>query len=472
MKRRAVFLFALWCAVSAAHAAPAALSERERAVIVAAEHVFSQSGTPALAEAVRSRRIREAPYWREVYAAAGQPQLFTLIQADLIRAANDVPFVAGAAPPADAYAKAIVFGLGSMPLRPVGLLRPDVRARVLSFADTTLRPYCTEAMGGSVALSQGGAKLALAARNAFGSVAAGDAFHQLTDAAAAMGEPGADMDLIDAKDKLNEFLHLYGLHLVVDPQAFSEGHAGLKGYVVMAGYVYSIFNTPFSIYEARPLEPEPDAPALGHAETELGYLFIFGDQLDAEVKGAAAILSGKAGTGLWRPQDQLSTGLSPEAAQRIEARVRAVVAPLVPRFRAALIDTVAHHEGFHRHAEAGISAAVRTGALPFGESGTAHETGAYLYQIESSNGPMAQWDLFMVLSTALNTGGASPANLEGARLALAALQRELPRVRFWDQSANLPLDPGIASLFDLSPDDLRKAASSARWAFEARLGQR
>lgn len=454
-------------ALDAAHAA-SILSERDRAVIVAAEHVFSRTGTAALAEAVRSKRIRGEAYWREVYAAAGKPALFEAVRADLIRAAGDIPFVGGSPPPPDVYARAIVFGLGSMPLRPVGLLPADTRRRVLSFAEEALRPYCLEAEKGVAALSAGGDLLADAARAAFRSTSAADGFRRLADAAAALGEPGADLDLIDAKDKLNELLHVYGLHLVIEPGEISRGRAGLKGYVVMAGFRYSIFGTPFSIYEVRPLSPEPQAFRLGHAETELGYLFIFGDQLDAEIEGASAILSGRSRSALWGEEEMLG-GISPETADRIEARVRAVVSPLAPRFRSALIDTIAHHEGFHRHIEPSVAAALRTGTLPMSDDGLAHEHGAYLYQIESSGGPMAHWDLLMVLITALNTRGGSVANMEGARAAMAGLQAELPRLRFWDRSSNLPVDAGLVDLFGLSPDQLRKAASAARWSFQARL---
>ena len=139
------------------------------------------------------------------------------------------------------------------------------------------------------------------------------------------------------------------------------------------------------------------------------------------------------------------------------------------RYRRLLIDSIAHHEGFHKHYEPRLAEAARRGRIDEERKAILHEAGAYLYQLETSDPAFVPMNLMMVLATGANPGLPQGPNAEGCRLLLAHLQRYVRDARFWNSDEQMPIGPGLAELFRHAPADIQKAAGQARWDLDVEL---
>ena len=99
-------------------------------------------------------------------------------------------------------------------------------------------------------------------------------------------------------------------------------------------------------------------------------------------------------------------------------------------------------------------------------AGSWHENGAYLYQLEAGDPRFVHMDLLMLLMNAMSGNPAFPDNSAGARAAINDLQQYLKPLKFWDGAEHRAVDGGVRALFELPGEQIQKAASQARWAYE------
>jgi hypothetical protein len=439
------------------------LTPRERATVIAARHLLTSIGSPALAAAVRDRSMRADAYWQNVFRAAQAAELYREIAEDLHRAMNDVPLVKGRPAEPDVFARAVLRGIGPMPMRPLDEAPEAERRAVLAFARKELADFSRVAFDAPENALPESLAVAAKARAVFHSPAIGDAFEKM---GRLLGGNDEDrLELVDTKDRLNEYLHPFGLHLVLDAADLTRGRANLASYVILSKHSYNILGKPFVVYEVRPAIDGRSTAALGHAEIEPGYMFIFANHVDQETGAGMAFARGES-LGLHWPLKGLSDGTQ----RAIEAAVRRRLADgtgLDPaRYRSLLINTIGRHEGFHMYIEPGIAASARRGKVSRGMAGTWHENGAYLYQLELDDPRFIHMDLLMLLVIAMNGNPDFPDNTAGARSAMSDLQQYVKDVKFWDATEHVPVEAGLVALFEKSPDEIQKAASQARWAYE------
>ena len=463
-KRSFVLALALLLLAPAARAA-SGLTPHERATVIAARHLLVSIGNPKLDAAIHDRSLRTDGYWQKVFAAAGAPTLYALVAADLQRAMAEVPLVNGQPAAPDVFARAVLRGIGPMPMMPVNESSPAERKAVLEFARKELADFSKAAFDDPANADLAAAAAAARARLVFHSPAIADAFFRLGDL---LGADEKDrIDLVDTKDRLNEYLHPFGLHLVLDANDFNAGHANLASYVILSKNTFNILGKAFVVYEARPAIDSQSTSALGHAEVEPGYMFMFANHVDQETESGMAF----AGGGFIDLSSVSS--LSRASIEAIEAavrdRIRAGTNLVKANYRALLINTIGRHEGFHMYIEPAIATALRRGKVGRDVASIWHENGAYLYQLEVSDPRFTHMDLLSVLLTAIHPNDTFPANTAGARAAMNDLQMYIKDVSFWDSAAQAPKEEGLVKLFRLSPEEIQNAASQARWSYEVRV---
>lgn len=467
---RLLFVFSLLAAAPVVHAA-SALTPVERAKVIVARHLLTRIGTPALDAAVRDRSLRSDDYWKKVFESAKAPELYAPVAAELRRALNDVPLVQGQPAEPPVFARAVLRGLGPLPLAPLEESPAAEREAILSFARRELAEFSREALRNSDGAEVAAAAAAARATTVFRSSTISQAFFRLGELLSA--DQASRIDLFDTKDRLNEYLHPYGLHLVIDGREAEAGRVNLASYVVLSKHAFNILGKPFVVYQARPSVATQSTAALGHAEVESGYMFIFANHVDVESAAGLAFAQGAPLDRLWAGDkgEAPLEGLSPAAIQRVEAAVRERLMAgglEAPQYRALLINTIGRHEGFHMYIEPAVAQAFRRGKIGRSEAAPTHENGAYLYQLERGDPRFVSMDLLMLFIVGMNGGVRFPDNAAGARAALADLQAEVKNISFWD-TAGGPIEEGVVKLFTLPPETLQKAASQARWSYEVRL---
>lgn len=455
------------------------LTDKEKAILLIARHVLNMIGTERLVKLVDSREIKTESYWQTFFKSAGQPALFPEIKDDLMAAIRNVSFIDGQPAKPDVFAKAVVLGLGPLPLVPVNQLSPSEQKKINDFVEGPLLWFQQAAYHQSPELAQAKEAVVKYVHQRFESKAVAQAFEKLIHLAFSLRGFEENAELMSAKDKMNEWLHIHGIHLVLDSAELAKGRVYLKCYLVLDKLQYDIAGTPFAIYEVRPTVKEDVNMALGHAETEQGFLFLFGDQVDQEVDMAVGFLNEAASGYLWVTNQEgwlESVGNIPESTvSSIEAAVRKQVreenkrTPEKPAYRKLLIDSIAHHEGFHKRIEPFLEASFRRWKINAQEKAKLHEKGAYLYQLEASDPAFTHMLLLMITSTALNSYSPVISNMDGAREALMDLQVQLPQLRFWDKEQKKFLVSGLPSIFSLPAQQIKQAAGQARWLFEAEL---
>ena len=471
-KRVAALALGLALAVPAS-AAPAetnSSSEHDRAVALAARHLLTRIGTPALQDAVRTRFIRSETYWQAVFRGAGRADLCPLLWPELATSLNNVPLVNGAPAKPDVYAKAVMHGLGVMPLVSLADLAGGDRQKLVAFAQGPLTHFAETAEKNPTHLEAAAGELEHAAQETFGSAAITADFRKMAVFAADLR--GNEVDFVDTKERLNEYLHVFGLHLFVEGADLERGELKLTSYLVLNKFVYALFNRPFVIYEVRPSVEQRATSALGHAEVEQGYLFLFANHIDEEVDAAQSFLNGATVGWLWNEENgqvKPIPGFTEAEANAADAAARsafrAAAGGLLPadQYRRRLIDSIAHHEGYHQHEEPRLAEAVRRGRINDERESVLQEAGAYLYQLETCDAAFVPMNVMMILSTGANPGLPQGANAEGCRLLLSHLQRYLGDVRFWNGDEQRPIGAGVAALLQRNPGDIQKAAGQARW---------
>ncbi len=454
-----LFALLLFLALAPAARAASGLTPHERATIIAARHLLVSIGKPELEAAIRNRSLRTDAYWEKVFTAAGAPALYKEVAADLRRAMADVPLVNGRPAEPAVFARAVLRGIGPMPMMPVNDAPAAERTAVLDFARKELAEFATTALAEPANAQLAAAATAARARTVFRSAAIADAFFRLGDLLGA--DEKERVDLMDTKDRLNEYLHPFGLHLVLDANDFNAGRANLASYVILAKNTFNILGKPFVVYEARPAVDDRGTSALGHAETEPGYMFMFANHIDEETAAGLTFVGGRS--------FDLGPAVSAPAAIAVEEAVRERLRPSTANYRALLINSIGRHEGFHMFIEPAIETALRRGKVGREVAGIWHENGAYLYQIELADPRFVHMDLLSVLITAVHPNSTFPANTAGAQSAMMDLQAYVPGIKFWDSAASAPLAEGLVQLFRLPPEEIQKAASQARWSFEVRV---
>jgi len=459
MTNKILLALAAFLTLASVARAASGLTTHERATIIAARHLLTSIGRPGLSAAIRDKSLRTDAYWENVFAVAGAPALYREVAADLRRAMADVPLVNGRPAEPEVFARAVLRGIGPMPMMPVNESSAAERKAVLEFARKELAEFAAIAFDEPANAQLAAAAVSARARTVFRSPAIADAFFKLGDLLGA--DQDARVDLIDTKDRLNEYLHPFGLHLVLDAKDFNAGRANLASYVILSKHTFNILGKPFVVYEARPAVDSRATSALGHAEVEPGYMFIFANHVEKETAAGLAFAGGRS--------FDLGPSVPATAAVALEEAVRARLRSSTADYRALLVNSIGRHEGFHMYIEPAIGAALRRGKVGREGAGLWHENGAYLYQLEVADPRFVHMDLLSLLITATHPNALFPANTAGARAAMNDLQAYLKDVKFWDGATETPRVEGLVALFRLPPEAISKAASQARWSFEVRV---
>lgn len=340
---------------------------------------------------------------------------------------------------------------------PLGSLSPDVQKRVLLFAKGPLRRFSSLAFATPRDFEEAIVDVSLAAAKTFHSPLITEGFNKLGSLSLDVRLKEKELDLIDAKDRLNNQLHAWGIHLVLDPEKLEQGQINLSAYLIDRQHSYDVLKTPFLMYEVQPLIEHEFYPVLGHAEVDQGYLLLFAQTINQEVEMTQSYLNNE-NQSFFSPNLFLTTA----TIRLVDILARDALSETTD-LRARFIDTVGHHEGYHKYIEPTLAEAVRRGFITETEKSVLHETGAYLYQLESSDERFTALDLVVILATALNDAPGHYPNKEGAHQALLLLQ---PAVD-WDER-------GWLNLFKMSASSIKSAAGLARQRYEidARNGGR
>ncbi len=349
-----------------------------------------------------------------------------------------------------------------LPLVTVSALSSDERRSVMAFASGSLQKFSSSVYASARDFDAATANLALDAGSTFHSSLISEGFNRLGNLGSNVRINKQEVELIDAKDRLNDVLHLWGLHLVLDVEKLNTGRLNLSAYTIEKKHGYDVLGSTFVMYEVQPIVENEFHPALGHAEVEQGYLLLFGQTVDSEVAMATRYLETESVSFL-APGVSFSSG----TVRALDALTRDAIAD-TKDLRARFIDTVGHHEGFHKYIEPTLAMAVKRGFLTETEKMAWHETGAYLYQLESSDERFTLIDLMVILATARSDNKGFYANKQGARQMFAALQRQMMGVRFVGVANNFS-EPGLIDLFTKSSAEIKQAAFAARQHYEIEM---
>ncbi len=432
---------------ASAFAGDRTFQDREDAKVIAARHLIALIDRPELARVVSAKKLSDDAYWQNMFNQAGRPSLYSMIEKDLKGALTDIPIVDGAPAKPALVAKLALRGLSPLPFVPVADLPPNDQRRVIAFATGALKRFSSTIYSSSRDFDAAIADVALAAGDTFHSSLISEGFNRLGSASLDVRLREKETELIDEKDKLNDLLHVWGLHLVINGEKLEAGKLNLSAYLIDKAHVYTVERVPFPMYEVQPVVEHEFYPALGHAEIDQGFLILFAQTINKEVESTSRYLS-EGNLSFLRP----SPSLSSTTIQAIDALVRDGVSAS-SNLRDRFVDTVGHHEGFHKYIEPTLAESVRRGYFSEREKLAHHETGAYLYQLESSDPHFTPLDLMLILSTSQDAS-AGYANHQGAAQAIRRLQRALG---FGDD---------VIMLFKAPATAVRKAAAYARQHYE------
>ncbi|MCG3204750.1 MAG: hypothetical protein KCHDKBKB_01466 [Elusimicrobia bacterium] len=459
MRRRLIIYFITARILACAWGLDTSLTQAEQAKVVVAKHLIELLDRPEASNLVKKQTLFQDSYWEGVFHKKGFSTRYSFIRPELKNAMEGVPLINGAPAEPRIWIKSVLYGLSPLPMVPISTLEPLEKKRIRGFAQGALKEFSSTLYQNPRDFEAAISNVAMEAGSVFQSGLIGEGFNQLGDLSRDVRLKQQEFELIDAKDRLNEALHLWGLHLVWDAEKLIEGQLNLSAYLIETKHVYDILGVSFYMYEVAPVVENEFYPALGHAEGDQGPLLLFGQTIDQQLHLTQSYLSDERASVLTPHGD-----LDPASVKLIDLLVRDSLSDMTD-LRKPLIDTVGHHEGYHKFIDPHLSQSVRRGFFTENEKSVLHETGAYLYQLSAAQDKFILFDLLSVLATATSETVDFPANQQGAREALIFLQQVCSDIQFVTEQKNF-LGPGLVDLFKSSPRFLKDVAERARLKYE------